>query len=154
MEKRDLLWALYISEREFIQHHENQRTHASNILGAIAAGVMIALGTEALSPVVQVALSLTLVVIGAFGWIFCAKLYALIKLHAERSYEYLKVLDEEVAAVQIKEMKARASAKNKADFKWLSKIGLNRIWSRFHLVIFLFGLFFTVQNVLALVGVA
>ena len=88
MEKSNLLWSLYLSERDFIQHHENQRTNASNILAAIAAGVMVALGTDKLSVEVSVILSGLLVALGLFGWVFCSKLYALMKLHAERSYEY------------------------------------------------------------------
>lgn len=150
MQKSDLLWALYLSEREFIQHHENQRTNASNILTAIAAGVMVALGTDQLNVQVSIVLSIMLVVIGLFGWIFCAKLYALMKLHAERSYQYLAVLDQEVAAVQISELKKVASKKNQSKFKILNKIGLNRIWGGFHMSIFFAGLFFLGLKVLPL----
>ena len=142
MQKSDLLWALYLSEREFIQHHENQRTNASNILAAISAGVMIALGTDKLSAEVSVMLSVLLIALGLFGWIFCAKLYALIKLHAERSYQYLDVLDQEVAAVQIASLKQVASDRNNQKFRKLKNLGLNKIWAWFHQSILCAGVLF------------
>jgi len=146
MQKSDLLWSLYLSEREFIQHHENQRTNASNILAAIAAGVMVALGTDKLSVEVSVILSALLIALGLFGWVFCSKLYALMKLHAERSYEYLAVLDEDIAEVQISEMKKKASAKNNEKFSRFKKIGLNKIWGWFHLTIMFAGIIFLAIN--------
>lgn len=147
MQKNDLLWALYVSEREFIKHHENQRTSASNILAAIAAGVMIALGTGKLSEEVSVILSGLLIALGLFGWIFCGKLYALMKLHAERSYQYLNALDEEIPTVDIAGLKKAASAKNEQKFKKFNKLGLNKIWGWFHLSIFASGFVFLAMNV-------
>lgn len=140
MQKSDFLWALYLSEREFIQHHENQRTNASNILAAIAAAVMVALGTDQISQEISIVLSIFLICLGLFGWVFCSKLYALMKLHAERSYEYLRALDEEISDVRIDEMKKRASSKNNTKFKSLNKIGLNKIWGLYHLSILCLGL--------------
>lgn len=151
MQKSDLLWALYLSEREFIQHHENQRTNASNILAAISAGIMVALGTGKLSLEVNLILSLLLIALGLFGWIFCSKLYALMKLHAGRSYEYLAVLDEEVADVQIAELKKVASAKHSKRFTRINNVGLNKIWGWFHQAILFSGLFFLVISLKDLV---
>ena len=152
MEQSDLLWNLYLSEREFITHHENQRTSASNILGAIAAGLIVALGTDKLSPEVQVIAAVVLTVLGLFGYIFCAKLYALMKLHAERSYKYLAVLDETVASVDISSLKAEADRINKAKFKRFSTLPLNRIWAWFHLTICGLGIMFTVYGSAMLVS--
>ena len=108
MNKSDLLWALYLSEREFIQHHENQRTNASNILAAISAGLMVALGTDSLILEVRILISGLLIGIGLFGVIFCGKLYSLMKLHAERSYQYLNALDAEIGDVDIAQLKKAA----------------------------------------------
>ena len=142
MQKNDLLWNLYLSEREFIQHHENQRTNASNIIGAIAAGLTVALGTDQLNLSVQLIISLLLMILGIFGFSFCSKLYALMKLHAERSYQYLAVLDEEVASVQIAGLKKVADKKYKTKFRLFSKVPLNRIWTFFHISIFMIGVVF------------
>ena len=77
MEKGDLLWSLYTSERDFIQHHENQRTNASNILTAIAAGLVVALGTEQLNEIIEISICVMLMAIGLFGYAFCGKLWDL-----------------------------------------------------------------------------
>ena len=142
MEKSDLLWSLYVSEREFIQHHENQRTNASNILTAIAAGLVVALGSEQLSEIIELAICVILMAIGLFGYAFCGKLSALIKLHAERSYEYLKVLDEDIVQVDIKALKKKADESHSQKYSKFSKIRLSEIWSIFHFFIFVSGIVF------------
>lgn len=135
MEKNELAWNLYISEREFIKHHENQRTTASNILAAIAAGLIVALGTDELTLEIQVLISFLLSAMGFFGYVFCSKLYALIMLHAGRSYEYLKLLDKEYKQVDVDKIKKKAKDKNKKQFKRFGTLGLNTIWRLFHLFI-------------------
>jgi len=144
MEKNDFLWKLYVSEREFIRHHENQRTSASNIMAAIAAGLIVALGTDQLSTEIRILISSLLTGMGLFGFVFCGKLYALIKLHGERSYQYLEILDKSYTNFDIKEIKNKAKAKNKDEFKGYKNLGLNKIWKLFHLFICLtgVGLFF------------
>lgn len=140
MEGNELLWNLYMSERGFIKHHENQRTTASNILTAIAAGLIVALGTGNLSVEIQMLISYLLSVIGFFGYVFCTKLYALIKLHASRSYEYLKILDSNFKEINVLEIKDLVQTKNKDNFKYFGKLGLNTIWRIFHLFICCTGL--------------
>jgi hypothetical protein len=140
MKQSDFLWALYLSEREFIQHHENQRTNASNILAAISAAIMVALGTDQISKEVSVALSLFLICLGLFGYTFCRKLYSLMQLHAARSYEYLNALDKQILEVDVDKMKKAAASKNTMKFSKVGKIGLNRIWGLFHLSILSLGL--------------
>lgn len=142
MQKSELLWSLYLSEREFIQHHENQRTNASNILTAIAAGLIVALGTEQLNDIIEVSICIVLMALGLFGYAFCGKLSALIKLHAQRSYEYLRVLDEEIVQVDIKSLKAKAKDSHAEEHDNFSKVRLSSIWSRFHLFVFVSGIVF------------
>lgn len=150
MEKNDLAWNLYLSEREFIKHHENQRTTASNILAAIAAGLIVALGTDKLSIEIQILISFLLSVMGFFGYVFCTKLYALIMLHAGRSYEYLKILDANFKEIDVVAIKNLAKAKNKERFKRFGKIGLNTIWRIFHLFICFTGLLLFIFNLIKL----
>lgn len=148
MQKSDLLWSLYVSEREFIQHHENQRTSASNILTAIAAGLIVALGTEQLNDIIELSICLVLMALGLFGYAFCGKLSALIKLHAQRSYEYLKVLDEEIVQVDINALKKKAQESHAEEHENFSKVRLSTIWSKFHLFIFMSGIvFLTVYSI-------
>jgi len=118
----------------------------------IAAGLIVALGTDKLVQEVQLIIAVLLMILGVFGLTFCAKLYALMKLHAERSYQYLAVLDEEIAAVQIAGLKKVADKKYKKDFKVFSKIQLNKVWGSFHLSIFLVGVIFFALNVFKIVS--
>ena len=140
MDANELIWNLYLSERDFIQHHENQRTTVSNILGAISAGLIVAIGTGNLSNEIQILISFILFVIGLFGYLFCFKLYALITLHATRSYEYLKILDENYMEIDVDEVKNISKNKNKQKFKKIDTLGLNTIWNIFHLFISLTGI--------------
>lgn len=145
--RKDFLWNLYLSERDFIKHHEIQRFNVSNILGAIAAGLTVALGTGEMVFMVQVMICVLLIVMGIFGHIFCSKLYSLIKLHAERSYQYLQELDVYQDEVDVKSLKKTASNKNKTQFPIINRIALNRIWSSFHLSISIAGLVFLIMSI-------
>ncbi len=142
MKKSDLLWSLYLSEREFIRHHEEQRTAASNILAAIAAGLIVALGTEQLSRLSEIAVSGALILMGLFGMIFCGKLSELIKLHSKRSYAYLGELDKEIAAVEINAMRASVKEDHKKAYPYFSGKRLSHIWVGFHAAILLAGVGF------------
>lgn len=143
MQKSEMLWSLYVSERDFIQHHENQRTNASNIITAIAAGLVVALGTEKLSPVIEIAVCIILMALGLFGYAFCGKLSSLIKLHAERSYEYLSALDEHATSLDIDMLKKKATQAHGNKKDRFSKVRLSTIWSTFHLFIFVSGIVFS-----------
>jgi hypothetical protein len=140
VKKTDLFWLLYLSEREFIQHHENQRTNASNILGAISAGLIISLGTDILIKEIQLLISMMLIIIGAFGYVFCAKLNTLMKLHADRSYQYLAVLDQEISELEIEKIKVVADKKYKKNFPIFHRIPLNKVWNTFHIAVLLIGI--------------
>ena len=140
MEQRDLFWTLYLSERDFIKHHETQRTTASNIIAAIAAGLIVGSGSATTDPSVKVAIALMLMVIGLFGYFFCGKLTALLKLHGSRSYEYLKLLDADIGDSKISEIRKKADSDSKQEFRFFSKLRLHKIWSAFHLFIFFVGL--------------
>jgi fatty acid desaturase len=94
MDKIDFAWSLYHSERDFIKHHENQRTNASSILAAVYAALVVAIGTGVATDWLQVVIALVLTLTGIYGAIFSGKLYELIQLHAARSYEYLSFVND------------------------------------------------------------
>jgi hypothetical protein len=140
--KTQLLWSLYLSERDFIKHHEIQRTTASNILAAVAAGLIVASGNIETSPVEGLIIPVLLMGIGWFGFLFCGKLYSLLKLHAARSYEYLEMLGREHPELEIIRVKGKVDAENKKAYPFFSGLRLNRVWSLFHLLIFASGAIF------------
>ena len=139
----EFLWRLYLSEREFQRHHENQRMVASNILAAIASGIVVAVGSNQITREVEVLLAIALTCIGLFGYLFCGKLYSLIRRHGERSYAYLRALDEIVGSVDIHGIKKGAEDKHSEEFEFMRDVRLSGIWKSFHAVIFLAGLFLT-----------
>lgn len=139
MQKSDLLWSLYISERDFVRHHEEQRTAASNILAAIAAGLIVALGTEQLITPIEIGICVGLIAMGRFGERFCRKLSERMALHQARSYSYLTELDQLIGEVDIAKHKAEVNAAHEEKHPVYAKIRLRALWYHFHRAIFLFG---------------
>ena len=139
LEKPDLLWSLYISERDFIRHHEEQRTAASNIMAAIAAGLLVALGTEQLSTEIEIGICIGLVTMGQFGKVFCKKLSELMALHQRRSYRYLEEL-ESSCQIEIGKMKKEVKECHNKKHPKYSKKSLRELWYNFHLASFYFGI--------------
>lgn len=141
-----MLWSLYMSERDFIRHHEEQRVNASNILAAIAAGLIVAMGSVDMTAEVRLMISVLLMSIGLFGYLFCGKLYALIQLHALRSYEYLDALEAAMPGLNIGAHKASVKKQHKKRFPFFGRLPLNTVWSLFHLLIFAAGFLFLLQS--------
>ncbi|MGJ8585872.1 MAG: hypothetical protein ACSHXD_17415 [Marinosulfonomonas sp.] len=150
MDKEEFAWRLYMSEREFITHHENQRTNASSILAATAAALVVAISSGAVTGVSQIVVSATLTLVGVFGTIFSGKLYELIQMHAARSYSYLAILDEKFPEIDVNEIKSACKARQKARFPFFASISLNRVWFYFHSVVALCGFAFTIILALGL----
>lgn len=143
MDREEFAWRLYESERDFIKHHENQRTNASSILAATAAALMVAFTAGPADPASKLIIAVTLMVIGLFGSIFSGKLYELIQLHANRSYKYLDYVNEAFPEIDVKSVKQSVKAAQKKKFRFFASISLNRIWFNFHLLVFAFGLTLT-----------
>ena len=140
MEARDLYWALYLSERDFIKHHEIQRTTVSNIIGAIAAGLIVASGSTTIEESIKITIASMLSVIGFFGFLSCGRLTSLLKLHGLRSYEYLKLLDDDIGNQSIYRIRKQIDKDIKVGFKFFSRIHLHKIWAIFHLFLLFTGL--------------
>ena len=147
MDQDERLWRLYESERAHIQHHENQRAMASNIMTAIAAGLIVASGSAVLNDHAQIAAAVLLMMIGMFGYLFCGKLTALIKLHGTRSHEYLKRMDELSQERHVAEVKKIADRESKRKHWLFGRLHLYSLWSMFHLSIFTVGAAFLVYRV-------
>jgi hypothetical protein len=152
MDKEEFAWRLYESERDFIKHHENQRTNASSILAAISAGLIVSLTSDVATDASRLTISISLVLVGIFGSIFSGKLYQLIHLHASRSYAYLGIVNEKHPDVDVKAVKNTVKTEQKGQFPYFSSISLNKIWFRFHLLITAFGVVLTSLIALDLYG--
>jgi len=146
MNDMEFAWRLYESERDFIKHHENQRTNASSILAAISAAIIVAYSTGVAEGILSTLLAFSLFLTGLFGTIFSGKLYELIQLHASRSYEYLEIMQKEVSSVPVNSIKENVKKKQVTSYPFFAKISLNKIWFRFHLMITCIGATMTVVS--------
>lgn len=147
MDDKELSWRLYQNERDFIRHHENQRSNASSILVAISSGLVVAVGSDLVDGWFRVAISIVLTLIGVFGAIFSGKLYELIQMHAARSYCYLDFLDQSSSEININEVKKRVAISQRKNYPVFSKISLNKIWFRFHILVSIFGALITAISI-------
>lgn len=152
MDKVDFAWSLYQSERDFIKHHENQRTNASSILAAVYAALVVAIGTTAASDWLQVLIAFVLCLLGIYGAVFSGKLYELIQMHAARSYEYLEFVNECFPELDVNEVKAKVKKSQKKKYPYFSSISLNKIWFRFHSFVALIGMSLTILTFADLLG--
>lgn len=148
--KAQLLWSLYLSERDFIRHHENQRTTASNILAAVAAGLIVAAGTGDGEFPYSIIVPILLMGIGTFGFLFCGRLYSLLQLHANRSYKYLEALEAEHPDLGIASIKQIVDESQKKKYPFFSRLKLNRVWAAFHVLIALSGATFLIVSIVDL----
>jgi len=152
MDKVEFAWSLYQSERDFIKHHENQRTNASSILAAVYAALVVAIGTSAATDWLQVLIATVLFLLGIYGAIFSGKLYELIQLHANRSYEYLDFVNDCFPEIDVAEVKKKVKVKQAAKHPYFSSISLNSIWFRFHSFVAVIGFALTILTLLDLLG--
>lgn len=152
MNKVDFAWSLYQSERDFIKHHENQRTNASSILAAVYAALVVAIGTGVATGWLQVVIALVLMLTGVYGAVFSGKLYELIQLHAARSYEYLNFVNDHFPELDVSEVKKKVKSKQSEKHPYFSSISLNKIWFRFHLFVALIGFLLTMIIIADLLG--
>lgn len=143
MDEKEFAWRLYESERDFIKHHENQRTNASSILAAISAALVVAIASGAASGPLQLLVGVVLTLVGVFGSVFSGKLYELIQLHAARSYRYLEIVNSHFPDISIADIKLDVKSKQKEKYPYLSGLSLNKIWFRFHLLVAFLGLVIT-----------
>ena len=139
MDSIEFAWRLYESERDFIKHHENQRTNASSILAAISAALVVAVGSDVTDGWFKLMTAVVLTLIGIFGAVFSGKLYELIQLHANRSYRYLDVVNAHFPEVDVNAVKAGVKEHQKSKHPYFSSISLNKIWFRFHMLVATFG---------------
>jgi hypothetical protein len=148
MDNTEFAWKLYETERDFIKHHENQRTNASSILAAISAALVVAVGSDVTDGVFQIMTAIVLTLNGVFGAVFSGKLYELIQLHAARSYAYLDAVNAKFPEFRVSDVKSNVKKRQEEKYPYFSKISLNKIWFRFHLLVALFGLVITTASVI------
>lgn len=141
----EIMWRMYEEHCTHGRHHETLRATTSNILLAVAAGI-IAVVTHGDTPLLIEYWPLTtlLICIGLFGALFSAKYHERFCMHTERARQYRDALEVSLPATQIRKLKTAADAISKAKFPKLFDLRLHRFWVALHLAVATLGVILTI----------
>jgi hypothetical protein len=141
-EENEILWRLYQDHLTHGRHHETLRVATTTVILAIAGGVLALLGADKTWPPHYSALPLTafLMLLGAFGALFCAKYHERFVFHMNRAREYRNALDANLPAARINELRPVADERTKTEHPWLFHRRLHWLWVWLHVLIAILGL--------------
>jgi hypothetical protein len=136
----DVLWGLYQEHCDQGRHHENQRAAVTNVIIAIAAGVLGIASLDQSLDKTDIPMTLFIVILGLFGALLCAKHYERFEMHAERYRKYRDELEQLLPSTKIRQLKEEADKKHNRRYPRLHKVRLFWLWVGIHLGIAVFGL--------------
>lgn len=156
----DILWKMYEEHVTEGRHHETQRATVTNLVIAIAAGILALVTFDKAITLIDLPLTIFLIFLGVFGAAFSSKYYERFELHMKRAKEYRNALDDllstqvddskrflkglKKAADEAHEQSFLATSQGKTNWqRWMTFIyrrGLYQLWISFHLLITLLGL--------------
>jgi hypothetical protein len=137
--RSELLWRLYIDNREYARTHEGQRAMAANLIVAISAGLVGLATFDQKLTTADLPLTFFLMAVGLFGTVFSSKHYERTRLHLNRAKQFLKRLDELFPEDRILALQKQGDEDNNRAFPRLAKIKLNSLWNMFYTLISLLG---------------
>jgi lysylphosphatidylglycerol synthetase-like protein (DUF2156 family) len=141
---KDVLWGMYQEHCTQGRHHETQRATVTNLIIAVAAGVLALLTFDKAINKFDLPLTVFLFMLGLFGAAFSTKHYERWSLHMQRARSYRNKLDALMFDNLINELKRDGDKKHEEEFKeehkWqLKKIRLHQLWVSLHLLIAALG---------------
>jgi hypothetical protein len=140
MDDKALLWHLYDDNRTQAQFHETQRVNGTGLIGSGAAVIIAVISQDGHYTRSEVPLAIVLIVIGAFGFLFCLKEYERMQLHLNRCRAFLKLLDDLDETHDLNAIKDECDKKTAAQFPMSSKLKLRIFWQGIHVIIALTGI--------------
>jgi len=138
MSSAEILWALYQEHCTWERHHEEQRATATNILIAVAAGILSIMSLNGIAKS-DLPLAFFLITQGLFGAVFVAKQYERFARHQNLAKKYREALDKEFADAHIIQLREIGDDEHQRHYGSLSRLRLNWFWISLHLVIAAFG---------------
>ncbi len=135
----ELLWNLYQEHCAWERHHEEQRATASNILIAVAAGVLGLITYEDGITSKDIALTLFLVGQGLYGTVFVWMHYDRFSMHQKRAGKYRHALDQLHPKIGVLRLRDEADEKYRQDRPLTSKWRLHWFWMALHILIAMCG---------------
>ena len=139
MSSAEILWGLYQDHCTWERHHEEQRATATNILIAVAAGILSIMSLDGIGES-DLPLAFFLMTQGLFGAVFAAKQYERFARHQNLAKKYRDALDKEFADAHIVQLRNTGDDEHQRNYGSLSKLRLKWFWISLHLIIAVFGL--------------
>lgn len=136
----DVYWGLYQEHTSQGRHHEEQRSTVTNLIIAIAAGILGLFALDQAPSAIHLLLAVFLFALGAFGALFTAKHYERFNMHMQRARRYRDEVDATVTDRRVAELKRIADGDARRDFPVLFGLRLFWFWIGLHLLIALIGL--------------
>jgi hypothetical protein len=96
-------------------------------------------------PVLANVLAIVLVLIGLFGFFFCAKSYERMQLHLNRCRKFLHMLDEIDLTHDLTAIKDECDRQTALQFPFASRLKLRAFWQGMHVIVALAGALFLVR---------
>jgi hypothetical protein len=120
----------------------------TSVILAVAAALVGFFGSTAASPQKSWAVAIFIVILGVFGALFSVKQYERSRFHMSAAGLH-RVKLEQLAKVNLSEIRGAAEAKQKKDFPTTEAWPLNKFWTGIHALIAVFGAILLVQALLA-----
>jgi len=121
-DKYDLLWNIYQEHCNWERHHENQRSSVTNILIAVAAGVLGIIALDGKLAPTDLPLTIFLIIQGVFGSIFVAKQYERFARHQRLANKYRQELNDGYLDAKIVQLRKEGDLEQERQYKYLSKL--------------------------------
>lgn len=138
-DQTDVLLNIYQEHCAWERHHEEQRATVTNLLIAVAAGVISVITFDGKLSTADFPLALFLVMQGIFGALFTAKHYERFAMHQKRADLYRKTLDSLYPETNIIFIRKSADEEHALEYPWFHRLPLNKFWISLHLIIAVFG---------------
>jgi hypothetical protein len=140
MDDRTLLWHLYQDNRKQAQFHETQRHNGSGLIAGGAAVIVAAIADDGIYARSEVPLTVILLLLGIFGYLFCHKTSERMQLHLNRCRRFLPMLDSMDSELDLMAIKDECDEETAKQFPWAHKVKLRRFWEWMHGLVALAGL--------------
>jgi hypothetical protein len=144
MDNVEILWKFYQEHCSWERHHEQQRSLSTNLLIAVAAGIIGVVTFDKQLNNTDLPLTIFLIMQGIFGAIFSAKIYECFCMHQNRANHYRKEIDALFPQAKILSIRDKADLENLNRFRELHPLRLHRFWIGLHLLITVFGIVLTI----------
>ena len=142
MDDNELLWRIYQEHCVWERHHEDQRASATNILVAVAAGVIGVMVLDGGLSDAHFALPLLLLIVGVFGAALSNKQYERFARHQTLANTYRRALDERFPNSSLIALREEGDLAHRARYPPLAdpaKIRLFHLWMAIHVLVAIFG---------------